>query len=83
MSATKWNVFTDTPGVVPTDPNHDGYFDFALDVDDYNPNYAMGGHYWQTFRFTSKKMVLTGCGPDVHRRLATPTKFETGKCPVS
>jgi hypothetical protein len=69
-------------GVVARDLDHDGYLDLAAPENNFIPNYAQGGSFWQTYRYTSAGMKSMGCSRVVHRKLLVPIRMQTGTCAV-
>ena len=69
-------------GVVARDLDHDGYLDLAAPENDFIPNYAQGGSFWQTYRYTDAAMKSVGCSKVVHRKLLVPVRMQTGRCTV-
>lgn len=77
-------IGTDTPGIVARDLDNDGDLDLAVPVNDYTPDYADGGQYWQTYLLHQGQYRSSGCTPDKHGRLdPAPTKPVFGSCPTA
>ena len=78
---TGTQVITNTSGMRAADLNGDGYLDVIATTNDYQPNYAQGHNFWQTFGYSDGRLVVTGCA----RRTtgaAAPTQLLTGSCPT-
>ncbi|MGI8695067.1 MAG: hypothetical protein ACR2JQ_00155 [Mycobacteriales bacterium] len=75
-------IVTDTSGIEATDLDGDGDLDLAVPVNDYQPDYADGGVYFQTFLLQHQAYVLTGCSATVRNQFPpTPTGPLHGSCP--
>lgn len=75
-------VTTDTPDIVVRDLDGDGDLDLDLLVDDYQPDYADGGVFWQTAMLHDKSYTITGCTPVRHGSAdPPPTILAYGGCP--
>ncbi|HEY7048264.1 MAG TPA: hypothetical protein VH373_13685 [Jatrophihabitantaceae bacterium] len=61
------------------DLDGDGYLDVVGATNDYQPNYAQGHNYWQTFRYAEGQLVVTGCQLQVDT--PRPTRLLAGPCP--
>ena len=61
------------------DLDGDGYLDVVGATNDYQPNYAEGTNYWQTFRYSAGQLGVTGCEPQADA--PRPTRLLTGACP--
>jgi hypothetical protein len=61
------------------DLDGDGYLDVVGATNDYQPNYAQGHNYWQTFRYTGGQLVVTGC--ELQLDTPRPTQLLSGACP--
>jgi hypothetical protein len=61
------------------DLDGDGYLDVVGATNDYQPNYAQGHNYWQTFRYTGGQLVVTGC--QLQMDTPRPTRLLSGACP--
>jgi len=51
-------------------------------TNDYQPNYARGHNYWQTFQYRDGSLASTGCAPQPQGAPA-PTQLLTGSCPAA
>jgi hypothetical protein len=69
----------DSGAMHAVDLDGDGYLDAVGATNDYQPNYAEGTNYWQTFRYTDGQLGVTGCQPQAD--MPRPTKLLTGACP--
>ncbi|HEX3811663.1 MAG TPA: hypothetical protein VHX59_02380 [Mycobacteriales bacterium] len=75
-------VTTDSPGIHAQDLDGDGDLDLQVPIDDYVPDYASGGEYWQTLLLKSGAYAVSGCTPTVHDQAAPmPTSAVFGICP--
>lgn len=75
-------VVTDTPDIRVTDLDGDGDLDLQVAVDDYQPDYADGGMYWQTWILHNQAYSRTGCTMTVHGQAAPPPSAPVfGTCP--
>lgn len=74
-------AITNTAGTRAADLNNDGYLDVIASTNDYQPNYAQGHNYWQTFRYSDGRFLVTGCAPQP-RGAAPPKHLLTGTCPA-
>lgn len=74
-------VPSDTPSTDPIDLNGDGLIDVVTAIDTYQPSYATGTVYWQTFQSTGTSFGSTGCTKPTHVLPREPTTPLTGSCP--
>jgi hypothetical protein len=74
-------AIADSPGMRAVDLNGDGYLDVVGSTNDYQPDYAQGHNYWQTFRYQDGRLDVTGCTPQ-GTGAAAPTHLLTGTCPT-
>jgi hypothetical protein len=74
-------VMTDSVGMRAADLDGDGDLDVIGVTNDYQPNYAQGHNYWQTFRYGGGLLTETGCAL---QRLGAPapTQLLSGGCPT-
>ena len=73
-------VTTDSVGMRAADLNGDGTLDIIGVTNDYQPNFAQGHNYWQTFRYGGGQLTETGCALQQPGAPA-PTQLLTGPCP--
>jgi hypothetical protein len=74
-------VSSDTPSTDPVDLNGDGLVDVVTAINTYEPSYATGTVYWQTYQSTGTAFASTGCTKAQHTLPAEPTAPLTGTCP--
>jgi hypothetical protein len=74
-------VPSDTPATDPVDLNADGLIDVVTAINTYQPSYATGTVYWQTFQSTGSSFASTGCTAPRHTLPPEPTGPLTGSCP--
>jgi hypothetical protein len=75
-------ITTDTPGIAAQDLDGDGDLDLQVPVNDYQPDYATGGMYWQTWLLKSQSYSLSGCTATVYNEMPpVPTAPVFGACP--
>lgn len=75
-------VVTDTPDIRVTDLDGDGDLDLQVPVNDYVPDYADGGTYWETWLLHNQAYTRTGCTTTVQQtELSPPTTPVYGSCP--
>jgi hypothetical protein len=74
-------VPSDTPLTDPVDLNGDGLVDVVTAINTYEPSYATGTVYWQTFQSTGTSFESTGCTRPQHTLPPDPTTSLTGTCP--
>ena len=58
-----------------------GWCDVVTAINTYEPSYATGTVYWQTYQSTGNAFESTGCTPAAHALPAEPTAPLTGICP--
>ncbi len=75
-------VPSDTPSTDPLDLDGDGLIDVVTAINTYEPTYATGTVYWQTFRSTGRGFASSGCTAPDHNLPAEPTTLLTGSCPA-
>jgi len=75
-------VTTDVTGMRAVDLDGDRYLDVIGSTNDYQPNYAQGHNYWQTFQYRDGSLASTGCAPQPQGAPA-PTHLLTGSCPAA
>jgi hypothetical protein len=75
------DVESDTPSTDPVDLNGDGLVDVVTAINTYEPSYATGTVYWQTFQSTGTAFHSTGCTPPQQVLAPEPTGLLTGACP--
>ena len=63
------------------DLDGDGFLDVIGTTNDYHPNFAQGHNYWQTFQYSTGRLVVTGCAPEVPGS-GPPAHLLHGTCPV-
>jgi hypothetical protein len=73
-------AITNSVGMRVADLNRDGYLDVIGTSNDYQPNFAQGHDYWQTFRYHDGRLTLTGCARQL-KSVPAPTRLLTGTCP--
>lgn len=73
-SGDSGRFFTDTPGSTAVDLNGDGVNELAIDVNDYQPNYAQGTTYERYYQYAGGDFALLGCRTlrSPHDHLAGP-----------
>jgi hypothetical protein len=74
-------VSSDTPSTDPVDLNGDGLVDVVTTINTYEPSYATGTVYWQTYQSTGSAFASTGCTTAAHTLPPEPTAPLTGTCP--
>lgn len=74
-------ISSDTPSTDPADLNGDGLVDVVTAINTYQPSYATGTVYWQTFQSTGSSFESTGCTKPQHALPPEPTAPLTGTCP--
>jgi hypothetical protein len=75
------DVSSDTPSTDPVDLNGDGLVDVVTAINTYQPSYATGTVYWQTFQSTGSAFQSTGCTTPQQVLAAEPLTPLTGACP--
>jgi hypothetical protein len=75
------DVSSDTPSTDPADLNGDGFIDVVTAVNTYEPSYATGTVYWQTFQSTGSSFESTGCTTPQRTLPPEPTAPLAGRCP--
>jgi hypothetical protein len=73
-------ISADTPVTNPLDLDGDGWIDAYSAQNTYQPSYATGKVYWQTFRAGPTGLRSTGCSPPRRRLPPDPTQFLDGAC---
>jgi hypothetical protein len=56
---------SDTPASYAADLNGDGWIDVVTEQNTYQPNYAAGTVYWQTFTSNGVHLLSTGCSAPI------------------
>lgn len=74
-------AITNSVGMRAADLNGDGYLDVIGISNDYQPDFAQGHDYWQTFRYHDGQLTVTGCARK-SRHALPPTRLLTGSCPA-
>lgn len=75
-------VTSDTTEIMATDLDGDGDLDLQVPVNNYQPDYASGGTYWETLILQNKQYVRTGCTETIYGRyVSPPTSIVSGVCP--
>jgi hypothetical protein len=75
------NVPSDTPSTDPIDLNGDGLIDVVTAINTYEPSYATGKVFWQTFQSTGTSFESTGCTKPAFNLPPEPSAPLTGTCP--
>jgi hypothetical protein len=75
------DVTSDTPSTDPVDLNGDGLVDVVTAINTYQPSYATGTVYWQTFQSTGSAFQSTGCTAPQQVLAPEPAGPLTGACP--
>ena len=74
-------VQSDTPTTDPADLNGDGMIDVVTAINTYQPSYATGTVYWQTYRAGTTGFTSTGCTQPAQVLGPEPTRLLSGTCP--
>jgi hypothetical protein len=73
-------VASDSPNMRALDLNGDGWVDAEGLQNTYNPDYASGAVYWQTWISDGTHLTSTGCTPPTHSQPGAPAAPVTGTC---
>lgn len=74
-------VLSDTPTMDVIDLNGDGLIDAVTVMNTYDPSYATGKVYWETFQSSGTGFRPTGCTAPKRELPPQPTVLLTGQCP--
>ncbi|MDP9116463.1 MAG: hypothetical protein M3O28_04215, partial [Actinomycetota bacterium] len=74
-------VTSDSPQIQARDLNDDGWIDVEALQNTYQPDYATGAVYWQTWTSNGSELTSTGCTPATHTPPPAPLAPATGHCP--